>query len=166
EVLVQYRAGTSAAARQRARGRVAAEAVETISSAADRRDGKGDLELARVPAGISVAAAVRGLEADASVEFAEPDFIYEHQIISNDPYYTNGSLWGMYGPTTAPSNQFGSQAAAAWSAGHTGSRTVYVGVIDEGIQYTHPDLDANVWTNPFDPVNGVDDDGNGYVDDI
>jgi subtilisin family serine protease len=39
-------------------------------------------------------------------------------------------------------------------------------VIDEGIQFTHPDLDANVWTNPFDPVNGVDNDGNGYVDDV
>jgi hypothetical protein len=166
EVLIQYRAGTSDAARQRARGRVAAEAIEMISAAADRRDGKGDLELARVPAGLSVAAAVRDLEADASVEFAEPNFIYEHQVISNDPYYTNGSLWGMYGPTTSPSNPFGSQAAAAWSSGHTGSSTVYVGVIDEGIQYTHPDLDANVWTNPFDPVNGIDDDGNGYVDDV
>jgi subtilisin family serine protease len=142
------------------------EAIETISAAADRRDGKGDLELARVPAGISIAAAVRGLEADAAVEFAEPNFIYEHQVISNDPYYTNGSLWGMYGPTTSPSNQFGSQAAAAWGNGNTGSSTVYVGVIDEGIQYTHPDLDANVWTNPFDPVNGIDDDGNGYVDDV
>jgi subtilisin family serine protease len=166
EVLIQYRAGSSGAAQQRARGRVAAEAIEMISAAADRRDGKGDLELARVPAGISVAAAVRGLETDPSVEFAEPNFVYEHQLIANDPYYTNGSLWGMYGPSTSPSNQYGSQAAAAWNAGHTGSSTVYVGVIDEGIQYTHPDLDANVWTNPYDPVNGIDDDGNGYVDDI
>jgi len=166
EVLVQYRVGTSEAAKQRARGRIAAEAIELISPAADRRDGKGDLELARVPAGLSVAAAVRGLQADASIEFAEPNFVYEHQVISDDPYYTNGSLWGMYGPTTSPSNQFGSQAAAAWTTGHIGSSTVYVGVIDEGIQYTHPDLDANVWTNPFDPVNGIDDDGNGYVDDV
>ncbi len=166
EVLIQYRGGTSAAAKQQARGRVSAEAVEIISSAADRSDGRGDLELARVPAGLSVAAAVRGLEADAAVEFAEPNFVYEHQIVSNDPYFTNGSLWGMYGPTTSPANQFGSRAAAAWAGGHTGSSTVYVGVIDEGIQYSHPDLDANVWTNPYDPVNGVDDDGNGYIDDV
>jgi subtilisin family serine protease len=41
-----------------------------------------------------------------------------------------------------------------------------VGVIDEGIQVTHPDLDDNAWSNPFDPVNGRDDDGNGYVDDV
>ena len=166
EVLVQYRAGAPAVAKQRARGRVAAEAIETISAAAERRDGKGDLELTRVPPGISIAAAVRDLEADAAVEFAEPNYIYEHQVIANDPLYTNGSLWGMYGPSTSPSNQFGSQAAAAWNVGHTGSNTVYVGVIDEGIQYTHPDLNANVWTNPFDPINGIDDDGNGYIDDV
>jgi subtilisin family serine protease len=43
---------------------------------------------------------------------------------------------------------------------------VYVGIIDEGFQFTHPDLDANVWTNSFDPVDGVDNDGNGYVDDV
>ena len=39
-------------------------------------------------------------------------------------------------------------------------------VIDEGIQVTHPDLAANTWTNPFDPVDGKDNDGNGYIDDI
>ena len=63
-------------------------------------------------------------------------------------------------------NAFGSQADEAWAAGHTGSRNVYVGITDTGVQITHPDLDANIWTNPFDPVNGVDDDGNGYVDDV
>jgi thermitase len=166
EVLVQYHRGASDAAKQRARGRVAAEADETIVTAADRSDGKGDLELARVPAGISVAAAVRGLQSDPSVEFAEPNWIYTHQDVSNDTYYTTGQLWGMYGDGSSPSNQFGSQAAEAWAAGHVGASDVYIGVIDEGIQFTHPDLSANVWTNPFDPVNGVDDDGNGYVDDI
>ncbi len=40
-----------------------------------------------------------------------------------------------------------------------------MGIIDEGIQFTHPDLVANVWTNSFDPVDGVDNDGNGYKDD-
>jgi subtilisin family serine protease len=165
-VLVQYHRGASDAAKQRARGRAAAEADETIVTAADRSDGKGDLELARVPAGISVAAAVRGLQSDPSVEFAEPNWIYTHQDVSNDTYYTTGQLWGMYGDGSSPSNQFGSQAAEAWAAGHVGASDVYIGVIDEGIQFTHPDLSANVWTNPFDPVNGVDDDGNGYVDDI
>ena len=39
-------------------------------------------------------------------------------------------------------------------------------MIDEGIDYNHPDLAGNIWTNPFDPVDGVDNDGNGYVDDV
>jgi thermitase len=119
-----------------------------------------------VPAGIAVAAAVRGLEADPAVEFAEPNWVYNHQFDSNDTYFVSGQLWGMYGPTTSPANDFGSQAAAAWAAGQTGSNSVYIGVIDEGIQFTHPELSANVWTNPFDPVDGVDNDGNGFVDDV
>lgn len=73
----------------------------------------------------------------------------------------------MYGDLTSPANAFGSQAGEAWGAGHTGSRGVYVGVIDEGIQVTHPDLDDNVWKNPFDAAgDGVDNDPNGYVDDV
>jgi subtilisin family serine protease len=72
----------------------------------------------------------------------------------------------MYGDGSSPANAFGSQAAEAWAAGHVGSNSVYIGVIDEGIQFTHPELQANVWTNPLDPVDGVDNDGNGYVDDI
>jgi subtilisin family serine protease len=166
EVLIQYVAGATSADRGRARGRVAAQAAEVIVAERDRLDGKGELELARVPPGWSVAAAARGLEADPVVEFAEPNWVYQHQTLSNDPYYTSGKLWGMYGDATSPRNVFGSQAGEAWASGHTGSKTVYVGVIDEGIQYTHPDLAANVWTNPFDRADGIDNDGNGYVDDV
>jgi subtilisin family serine protease len=61
---------------------------------------------------------------------------------------------------------FGSNAAAAWANNNTGSAGVYVGIIDEGIQFDHPDLAGQVWTNPFDAADGVDNDGNGYVDDI
>ena len=48
-----------------------------------------------------------------------------------------------------------------------GSRTSWSAVIDTGIDYNHPDLAANIWTNPGEiPGNGIDDDGNGYVDDV
>jgi subtilisin family serine protease len=60
---------------------------------------------------------------------------------------------------------FGSQASAAWGNDHTGNAGVYVGVIDEGIQYSHPELDGNVGNPRELPGNGRDDDGNGYVDD-
>jgi subtilisin family serine protease len=67
--------------------------------------------------------------------------------VPDDPRYTNGSLWGMYGDTTGPSNSFGSQAAEAWAQGHTGSTSNVIGVIDTGIDYTHPDLYLNIWLN-------------------
>lgn len=71
----------------------------------------------------------------------------------------------MYGDGTSPSNLYGSQAGEAW-ASQTDCSSVYVGIIDEGIQFSHTDLKDNIWTNPYDPVDGVDNDGNGYIDDV
>ncbi|CAA9242544.1 MAG: Serine protease, subtilase family, partial [uncultured Chloroflexia bacterium] len=163
EVLIQYRDGTTAAQQSRARGKVGTTKVERIKAAAGK---SGRLELARIGAGRSIEAAVRTLKSDPAVAFAEPNWIYTHGATATDPYYKDGLLWGVYGDSSSPANQFGSQAAEAWTAGNTGKDTVYVGIIDEGIQYNHPDLDTNVWTNLFDPADGTDNDGNGYVDDV
>jgi hypothetical protein len=70
----------------------------------------------------------------------------------------------MYGASTSPANQYGSNAAQAWAAGHVGTSNVYVGIIDEGVM-PHADIAANLFTNDFDPLDGIDNDGNGYVDD-
>lgn len=167
EILVQFKAETSKKAATYDLDNIKAEVLETVREARKiGYEGKGDLVLARFQPDVTMSDAIRALEENPNVEFAEPNWIYTHQAVSNDTYYTNGSLWGMYGDATSPTNQFGSQAGEAWAAGKTGSKSVYVGVIDEGIQFTHPDLDANVWNNPFDPADGVDNDGNGYVDDI
>jgi subtilisin family serine protease len=165
QVLVQFRADATPSARAAALSRVNGVREETVTAAERRSDGKGDLELVRIPPGLAVADAARGLSADPAVEFAEPNWIYQHHG-SNDPAYTNGSLWGMYGDSTTPANQYGSQAGEAWARGNRGNATVYVGVVDEGIMRGHADLGVNVFTNPFEDVDGVDDDGNGYVDDI
>ena len=69
------------------------------------------------------------------------------QAVPNDARYTDGSLWGMYGDASSPTNQYGSQAAEAWAQGHTGSMANVIGVIDTGIDYTHPDLYLNIWLN-------------------
>ncbi|MDP3719233.1 MAG: S8 family peptidase [Acidobacteriota bacterium] len=166
QVLVQFSADSTSAERAAARGRIRAAREEVVVAAGRRDDGKGDLELLRLPPGLAVAAAIRGLTGDAAVEFAEPNWIYQHGATATDPYFTNGSLWGMYGDASSPANQFGSQAAEAWAAGNTGQGAVYVGIIDEGVMRTHQDLTVNVFINPFDPVDGIDNDGNGYVDDI
>ena len=95
--------------------------------------------------------------------YVEPNYIYPHQ--SNDSYFTNGLLWGMYGASATPANQYGSGAAVAWAAGHTGSASVAVGVIDEGIQFDNPDLAGQVRTNSYEVANdGID--NNGYIDDV
>jgi subtilisin family serine protease len=167
ELLVQFRAGATPAEKGRALGRANAQHVEDVLPASRRRDGRGDLVLVRHQPDLPPAAARQAMQSDAAVEFAEPNWIYEHQAVSNDPYYTKGLMWGMYGPSSYLfSNPYGSNAAAAWAAGKTGSATVYVGVIDEGIQLTHPDLAGQVWVNPYEVMDGKDNDGNGYVDDI
>jgi subtilisin family serine protease len=76
-------------------------------------------------------------------------------------------LWGVYNATTPQSNQFGCGAETAWANGKIGSSspTVFVGIIDEGYMFNHADLSANAWINNFDPVDGTDNDGNGYIDD-
>ncbi len=168
EVLVQFQPGASAQSKGKALGRVGAEEKKVVVSETSRGDRKGDLVLAKLPLGIGIAAAVRGLEQDANVEFAEPNWVYHHTATSNDPYYTNGSLWGMYGDSSpSKTNQYGSQAGEAWAAGNTNCKSVWVGIIDEGYMYTHEDLAANAGVNPGEIAgNGVDDDGNGYVDDV
>ena len=170
EVLVKFKDGYAEVDKANVRALVQTTHVERIQTDAMRHGGDGELELLRGPA--DVIASVARLKNHPFVAYAEPNWVYSHQAVSNDPYYNNGSLWGMFsddspssvGPT-GTTNQYGSQAEEAWAADFTGSKTVYVGIIDEGIQFTHPDLNANVWTNSYDPVDGIDNDGNGYADD-
>src|SRR6185503_17382725 len=76
------------------------------------------------------------------------------QAIPGDTRWSE--LWGM--------QKIG--APTAWDT-TTGSQGVVVAISDTGIDYTHPDLAANIWSNPGEiPGNGVDDDHNGYVDDV
>jgi subtilisin family serine protease len=166
EVLVKFRPGASASARGAAMRAANAQAADHIVTGAMRRAGDGEgITVLRTP--MAVQAAVQSLRASGAVEYAEPNWVYHHAAsVSNDTYFVNNQLWGMYGPATSPANQYGSNAAAAWAAGAIGSKSVFVGIIDEGIQFDHPDLAGQVWTNPAEVVNGVDDDGNGYVDDV
>ena len=76
---------------------------------------------------------------------------------TNDPYA--GELWGL-------SAEQGVNVEGAWELS-AGSQDVVVAIIDTGIDYRHPDLESNLWRNPGEvPGNGLDDDGNGYVDDV
>lgn len=106
------------------------------------------------PADLDERAALAALRRDPRVELAELDPLVSVGEVPNDPRY--GDLWGMQTI----------RAPQAWEL-ETGSAQVIVAVIDTGVDYTHPDLSANMWTNADEvPGNGVDDDGNGFVDDF
>jgi subtilisin family serine protease len=164
ELLVKFKPGTSNAAKDKALLRISGKVSEKIlTKSMQRFNDKEGLMLVHTPLAVLEAKnKVKGVE----VEYAEPNFIYQHDAVSNDTYYTNGSMWGVLGDALNPANQFGSQANEAWANNHTGSKTVHVGVIDEGAMYNHTDLAGQIWTNPYDPVDGIDNDGNGYKDDI
>ncbi len=94
----------------------------------------------------------------------EPDHIMTAQATPNDSSF--GILWGMHNTGQSGGTVDADiDAPEAWDLS-TGSRSVIVAVVDTGIDQTHPDLVANLWTNPGEIAsNGIDDDGNGYVDD-
>ncbi len=98
---------------------------------------------------------IDSLKENPAVVYAEPDYYLEiADTIPNDPSYSR--LYGL-DKISAPT---------AWDT-YTGAKNIVVGVIDSGIQYTHPDLADNIWVNPGEvPNNGIDDDKNGYIDDI
>ena len=166
QVLIKFKSGGASGARASASAlaMIGGQVVEAISTdamkSANARKGGDEGELLLVSSKLETMEAIERLKGSAEVEYAEPNWIYNHYVTSNDPYFTNGSLWGMSGT-------YGSQASVAWAANHTGSSTVYIGIIDEGYMNTHEDIAANAGTNPGEVAgNGVDDDGNGYIDDI
>jgi subtilisin family serine protease len=128
-----------------------------------------NLHLVKIPAHLSVPEAIARYKGYANVLYAEPNYIVrkaQHvQLTPNDPNFTQ--LWGLHNTgQTGGTPDADIDAPEAWDI-TTGSSSVVVFVIDTGVDYNHPDLNANLWRNPGEiPSNGIDDDGNGYVDDV
>ncbi len=96
------------------------------------------------------------------VDYISPNFIRTINAIPNDPSF--GSLWGLN-----QANDIDINAPEAWDKlDNSQASDIIVGVVDTGVDYTHSDLAANIWTNTAEANGraGVDDDGNGVVDDI
>ena len=117
----------------------------------------------RLPAGLDVSAALALYKSMSGVVAAQPNYIYREAVTPDDTYY-----FDQYGMTKI-------HAPAAWDT-QTGSDAVVVAVIDTGVFYPHEDLSSNMWTNPGETgtdvngndkaTNGIDDDADGYVDDV
>lgn len=109
----------------------------------------------------------KSLRASGLFEYVEPDYILQADVVPTDPAFADGRLWGLHN-----TGQNGGlpdadlDAPEAWNL-TVGSTNVIVAVIDTGIRPTHVDLAAQMWRNPGEiPGNGVDDDGDGYVDNV
>lgn len=94
------------------------------------------------------------LISSGEASFCEPNFYVSTSALPNDP-----ALSELYGLSLMG-------ASSAWNVS-TGGSDVVVAVIDTGVDYRHPDLASNIWTNPGEIAgNGIDDDANGWVDDV
>ena len=124
------------------------------------------LALVKLPAGKDVASAKITYSATAGIQYAEPDYKLYLSATPNDPFYNN--LWGMNNTgQTGGTEDADIDAPEAWGLA-TGSSTIIVAVTDTGINYNHEDLASNMWINTAEQngTAGVDDDNNGYIDDI
>ena len=145
EVLVKFKGGVSADLAHDINTKSHGVVLETL----------GDLgwQRIKVPAGSKLSSVIARYMDSGQVEAVQPNFFYHLLNTPNDT-----SFGSMYGMTKISAPQ-------AWDLA-TGSPAVVVADIDTGIKYTHDDLAANIWTNSGEiPTNGIDDDGNGFIDD-
>lgn len=114
----------------------------------------------------TVTNAIRNLSGQAGlIKYAEPDYVVQTAAQPDDSSFSQ--LWGMHNTgQTGGVTDADIDAPEAWNLS-TGSSSLLVGIIDTGLQYTHPDIAPNAWTNPNEiDGNNIDDDNNGYVDDV
>ncbi|MEN3332750.1 MAG: thermitase [Blastocatellia bacterium] len=129
------------------------------------KSARGDLLLVNLD-GEAVEEAAARLAQDARVEFAEPNYLWQAAKVPDDARFNEQYALMNTGSFLAGKPGADIGATQAWDI-TTGSDDLVVAVIDTGVDLSHPDLAPNAWTNTHEiPGNGIDDDGNGYVDDV
>jgi subtilisin family serine protease len=158
ELLVKYKPSVRAEASEYFRSRWGITTVRTF-----RRIGVQHLKL---PKDMTVEEALEIYGSDPDVEYVEPNYLRYKTATPNDAFFDN--LWGLHNTgQTGGTSDADIDAPEAWDI-TTGNSNVVVAVLDSGVDYNHPDLAANIWTNQAEITGtpGVDDDSNGKVDDV
>ena len=156
ELIVRYKEGRSLPARASFRARAQADLVREFNSLR--------MEHVRLR-GMSTEAAIARFRSDPDVEYVEPNYVITLDAVPNDPRFPELYAMRNTGQTGGTAGA-DIKATNAWDV-FTGDPNLKIGVIDTGVDYNHPDLAANIWTNPGEiPGNSIDDDSNGYVDDV
>ncbi len=151
ELIVRFEAGMSGSARRRA--------VDASGGRLSRALRTPRMAIVQLPANADARAAANVMARQAGVEYAEPNYLYRFSATPDDPRFAE--MWGLHA-----SNDHDIDAPAAWNV-TTGSADVLVAVVDSGVDFSHPDLAGNIWTNPGEIAdNGLDDDENGFIDDV
>jgi outer membrane protein assembly factor BamB/subtilisin family serine protease len=125
----------------------------------------GRMRVLEVPEGMSLAEALSLLKSSGRYEFVVPDRIYRTQAVPNDPSFSQ--QWSLKNTgSTGGIADVDIKAVTAWDTQSSASDVV-VAVIDSGLRLTHQDISANLWVNSGEIAgNGIDDDGDGYIDDV
>jgi subtilisin family serine protease len=171
ELVVSFRPGLERAQSRAVHARLGATVVERIAGL--RTD------VVKLPPGAPVQAAARAYGRRPEVAAAEPNWLIYPTFIPDDASYAGqqwdfnntGQAHDISDPVPGTTTHAGTAdadiaAEQAWET-ETGDPGTVIAVIDSGVDVNHPDLQANIWVNTDEiPGNNIDDDGNGYKDDI
>ncbi|NIS68726.1 MAG: S8 family serine peptidase [Proteobacteria bacterium] len=163
ELLIKFKPGVHSLATQAFHARIGAQPLGELSGIRVQR--------IKIPATtMTMKEAIQYYQNNLDVEYVEPNYIIQATAIPNDPDFNQ--LWALNNDgQTGGAVDADIDAPEAWDV-QTGSSNVIIAVVDSGAAYTHPDFDdgvnSNIWSNSAEVSGrpGIDDDGNGYIDDI
>lgn len=161
ELLVKFKPGINGAIKAKVHADLGSKVLEEFNFLR--------IHHVRIKDGVGIETAIKKYKANPNIEYAEPNYLRAASVIPRDTDFK--SLWGLNNTgQTGGTLDADIDGPEAWDI-TTGSSNVVVAVIDTGVDYTHSDLAANMWKNPGETgdgkeTNGIDDDGNGYIDDV